>query len=163
MSKKIINYLLVISLCSHAAAFAQYAWIDEKGNKQYSDRPPPAHVPANKIIKGGTKAPAKAEQATASTAANDDSAEKPKTWAEKNADYNKRQKEAGEKQQRADSEKQANAEKSSNCSKAQNAKAALESGQRMAQYDKNGEKNIMDDAQRSKALEEAKRVLADCK
>lgn len=161
MSKKFLNTLLAIALSSHTLVFAQYAWIDEKGNKQYSDRPPPASVPANKIIKGGSKSPAKAES---TTAANEEASEKPKTWAEKNADYNKRQKEAGEKQQKAEAEKQTASDKASNCSKAQNAKAALESGQRIGQFDKNGERSILDDQQRSKALEDANKIIAEnCK
>ena len=34
-----------------ANAMAQYIWLDEKGTKQFSDTPPPASVPKNRIIK----------------------------------------------------------------------------------------------------------------
>ena len=34
-----------------APALAQYVWLDEKGVKQYSDMPPPASVPTNRILK----------------------------------------------------------------------------------------------------------------
>ncbi|HEU4850995.1 MAG TPA: DUF4124 domain-containing protein, partial [Telluria sp.] len=38
-------------LLATASAAAQYVWVDAKGARTYSDRPPPPEVPANKILK----------------------------------------------------------------------------------------------------------------
>jgi hypothetical protein len=77
-----------------APALAQYMWLDEKGVKQLSDRPPPPSVPDKRILKAPGKptfnpnAPAEDDGAPAA-----DAAAQPKaapTLAERNADYNKR-------------------------------------------------------------------------
>lgn len=159
MSKKFLSFALALCLLGHASAFAQYVWIDDKGNKQYSDRPPPASVPPGKIIKGGSKSAVKADTAPV---AEPSATAKPKSVAERNAEYNKRVKETEEKNKEAEVQQQADSAKASHCSKAKSAKAAIESGQRISQFDKSGERTYMDENQKAKALEEAKRTLEDC-
>ncbi|MFZ6721056.1 DUF4124 domain-containing protein [Undibacterium sp. Ji49W] len=150
-----------------AAAHAQYVWLDEKGNKQFSDKPPPISVPKNKIIKApnmsGKPAPA-ADAAPASAAADDASKlTKPVTTASKNEDYNKRKAEQAEKDKKAEDEKQSAAAKAKNCERARTYQQNLESGARVANVDKNGERNFMDDTQRNQELADVKKTLADCK
>ncbi len=159
MSKKFLSMVLALSLAAPYCASAQYVWIDEKGNKQFSDRPPPASVPPSKILKGGNKTLSKSE---ATPTPEPGTSAKPKSLAERNAEFNKRQKEAEDKAKEAETQQQADSAKASNCSKAKSAKAALESGQRISQFDKSGEKTFMDDKQKAKALDEAKRTLEDC-
>ena len=45
-----LTVALALSLGA-SAALAQYIWLDSKGVKQYSDRPPPPSVPTSKILK----------------------------------------------------------------------------------------------------------------
>ncbi|HEU4775758.1 MAG TPA: DUF4124 domain-containing protein, partial [Telluria sp.] len=42
-------------LAVSAQALAQYLWIDEKGIKQLSDRPPPPNIPEKNILKAPGK------------------------------------------------------------------------------------------------------------
>ena len=42
---------LLAALAAAPQARAQYVWIDDKGLKQLSDRPPPPNVPAKRILK----------------------------------------------------------------------------------------------------------------
>ena len=155
--------LLTLFCCSLAQA--QYVWLDEKGNKQYSDTPPPASVPRNKIIKapnmsGKPVAATDAAPASASEAAS--TLQKPVTTASKNEDYNKRKAEQAEKDKKAEDEKQAAAAKAKNCEKAKSYQQNLESGVRIATTDKNGERVFMDDNQRNQELADVKKAQAGC-
>ena len=161
-----ISAFLIASACQ-----AQYVWVDEKGNKQFSDLPPPANISKDKII----KAPTRSTSATSSTAtstgappagnvgAANEQLKKPTTTASKNEDYNKRKAEQEEKEKKAAAEQQANSEKSKNCERARAYQKTLESGQRIANTGANGEKNILNDAQREQELKDTQRALNDCK
>ncbi|RJG00881.1 DUF4124 domain-containing protein [Noviherbaspirillum sedimenti] len=156
-------------LCAFASvAWAQYVWTDEKGAKQFSDMPPPASVPKNRILKqpgGAFAAPVTATASASAAPANaDDAAPKtPLSTAEKNADFMKRRTEQAEKDKKAASEAQAARDKAQNCDKARKYQSALASGQRMASTDSNGERVFLEDEQRSREMRETNRILADCK
>jgi hypothetical protein len=151
--------LISMLLCN--LSFAQWAWIDEKGGKQFSDLPPPASVPKNKIL----KSPGRAVQAPESSAAasSTEKLQKPVTTASKNEDFLKRRAEQEEKEKKLAAEQQANTEKAKNCERARAYKQSLESGIRIANVDKNGERNYLDDGKRAQELAEANKALADCK
>ncbi|MBI3285938.1 MAG: DUF4124 domain-containing protein [Burkholderiales bacterium] len=153
---------LIITLLCCASAQAQYVWLDDKGSKQFSDLPPPATVPANRILKSPGKP---AVTAPATTAAGDAAASKPQkpaTTASKNEEFNKRRAEQAEKEKKSADEQQAGTDKAKNCERARAYLQSLESGVRMANVDKNGERSFMDDQQREKELSEVKRVLSGC-
>ncbi|MBC3935474.1 DUF4124 domain-containing protein [Undibacterium sp. CY7W] len=158
----IIAALFALGITGHA--LAQYVWVDDKGNKQYSDTAPPASVPKNRILKTPGKsvesnepaAPAK-EAGTAAASAN-----KPATTASRNEDFNKRRAEQAEKDKKAAEDQQAASDKSKNCERAKTYQKTLESGVRVATTDKNGERNYMDDAQRAKEIADTKKATAGC-
>src|SRR5205823_1792862 len=52
------------------AAQAQYVWLNERGVKQFSDMPPPASVPENRILKSPGAAP-RSESPAATASLND--------------------------------------------------------------------------------------------
>jgi hypothetical protein len=168
--KRIAAALAALSLTS--AAFAQYMWLDERGVKQFSDRPPPSSVPANRILKqpGGahSAAPTTAPAAPAAnapvnqntTAAKDKA---PMTTAEKNADFLKRRAEQGEKDKKAEEQARLASEKVKNCERAGEYQRLLESGVRIARTDRGGERYYITDDQRSREINESKRLLQDCK
>src|SRR5476649_2946380 len=137
--------LLVLS----AQALAQYMWLDEKGIKHLSDRPPPPAADSD------------ASSASASDAKPDAKPKAP-TLAERNADFNKRQAEAAKKSQLAGAEAEQKAAAAANCDAARNNQRALDQGIRMSTYDKDGQRTIMDDDQRAAAAAKNKKVLADC-
>lgn len=152
---------------------AQYMWIDEKGMKQFSDRPPPASVPASKILKtpgaekpplpvtaieGGAAGPAASAAASAPPAA-----KAPPTLAERNADFRKRQKEQAEQAQKAAEDAQHQKDKEANCQAARDAKAQLDSGARIGTVDKNGERAFVSDEERAQRSAKANKVLEGCR
>jgi hypothetical protein len=161
---------LGLAFCLLASgAFAQYVWLDEKGVKQFSDMPPPAGVPQSRILKQPTGIKPKtglenndqsSDNTTKPAAAQQKSS---MTTAEQNAEFRKRRADQAEKEKKAADEATRQAEKAKNCERAQNYQRGLESGERISYTDKNGERAYMSDEQRERELQEAHRILADCK
>lgn len=156
-----LSLLTMLLFCANAQA--QYVWLDEKGSKQFSDRPPPSSVPSNRILKSPNKSAASAS--TPTSAPSEESAAKPKkpeTIASKNEDFNKRKAEQAEKDKKASDEHQVTADKSKTCERARAYQQSLESGIRITSTDKNGERGYMSDEQRSQELNDVKRILSGC-
>lgn len=163
MRRYFVLSFALITILSCNLSFAQWIWIDEKGSKQFSDLPPPASVPKNKILKSPGKTAQAPEPDTNAAASNTEKLQKPVTTASKNEDFLKRRAEQEEKEKKLAAEQQASAEKAKNCDRARTYKQSLESGIRIASVDKNGERNYLDDAKRAQELAEVNKVLADCK
>lgn len=167
MSNFFFKTMAGAALLAYAAlAQAQYMWIDAKGLKQYSDRPPPPSVPLKDILKApkgqlsADNLPA-AETAPPATAA----APAPKaapSVADREADYVKRQKDKAEQDKKAGAEKEHADAVAENCDRARNAKRSLDSGARIGITDKNGERGFMDDAQRAAESAKVDKVLSGC-
>jgi Domain of unknown function (DUF4124) len=163
-----------------ASAMAQYMWLDASGRKVFSDQPPPASIPAKRVLQQpGKAAVVTKEQATegvggyAGGSSNADvtteSAEKP-VVADKKPSQDKDLEAAKKKiDDEAATKKKAEQDKidvakADNCKRAKSAKATLDSGVRLAHTNAKGERGFMDDASR---MVEAKRlegiITADCK
>ena len=151
-------------------AHAQYSWIDDKGARVFSDRPPPPDTPLDRILKmprGLDPRPAQLEAAPttppaspAATAPADKA--RPPTLAERDADFHKRavQREADEKKAAQEAEKKAaNVE---NCEIARASERAASSGMRISRIDAKGEKVFLTDEERAQRLERARKVLKSC-
>ena len=173
--------LVLLLHVTAGAAFAQFAWIDSKGVRQYSDQPPPPSIPKNQILKApGVALRAPAEQTPAAVApagaatgetpgaaapaSGKPLADKgPQTTAEKNADYVKRRSDQAEKDKKdAEEAKQADA-KRKNCERAQQYARSLKSGERISSMDKEGNRVYMADDQRAKEASDTSRTLENCK
>jgi len=90
--------------------------------------------------------------------------EGPKTTAEKDLEFKKRQQEAKEKADKQAKEQAAEAEKRDNCERAKRNLAALENNQPMVTLDENGQRKVMDTTQREQEMERARRFMAEsCK
>lgn len=158
-------------LCATASAFAQYVWIDEKGTKQYSDRPPPPSTPASKIIKGSrghstapaTAAPAAEAAPPVAAGTPAPEAKAPMTTAERNADFQKRKLEQEAKEKKAAEEAKNAENKKKTCDAAKANKRLLDSGERIARQDANGERSYMTDEERAKQTRETNQMLDECK
>jgi len=163
--------LALLSLALSTPALAQWKWRDAQGQVLYSDRPPPQSVPEKDILQtpaaatrrlqiissvplGGASAPAEA-------------ASQPKAKSESKADT---EAEAGrrktEQEQaakaRADEQKNATA-RSENCNQARSYLRSLEDGMRVARTNEKGEREILDDKQRSLEIQRARNVMSsDC-
>lgn len=170
MQKKspLLSAGLILSLLLSQSVMAQYIWLNEKGIKQYSDTPPPASVPRDKIIKtpfGTARAVSAAAPAenTSATSASNPKLEKPVTIASKNEDFNKRKLAKEEAEKKSADEKQQNADKAKNCERAKSYKQSLDEGMLIMSRDKNGERIPLDEAQRAREMADVKKVLADCR
>lgn len=148
--------LIVLSMTG--TAFAQYVWVDEKGVKQYSDMPPPASVPASRILKHRGGVPAAQSEVETATPAKADL-----TTAEKEAEFRKRRAEQAEKEKKASEQAKHATDKAKHCERAREYNRALESGQRIARTDKDGERTFLTDEQRAQELRDSRRTLEECK
>lgn len=151
--------LIIASTATVFSATAQtYQWKDSSGRTVISDTPPPGSAKESARTIGG-----KATGANAGPAAGK-APEAPKTFAEKDMDFKKRQQETSDKAEKAEKEKAAALDKRENCDRAQKQLALLESGQRIATTDDKGERQIMEDAEREKEMERARRFVSEsCK
>ena len=161
--------LLAAAALAPVPALAQYMWIDEKGMKQLSDRPPPPSIPEKNILKAPGKplfnpnaAPPEESSDTPAEATEPKVKARP-TLAERNADYNKRKLEAADAAKKSADEAERKRNDTANCVAARNNQKALDEGVRMNSYDKNGERTIMSDEERAEMAKKNQKVLANCK
>ena len=138
-------------LLASAFAHAQYAWIDEKGVRHYSDQPPPTNTPDAKILK--------VPRGLANPASTAEPAAPAPTVAEREADYTKRQVQAADSAKKAAAEKQVADARQARCTTAAQNKAKLTGGGRIL-TDKNTE---MSAADRARELATANTILTECK
>lgn len=159
-SRLIILALFSTLITLSSALSAQNVWIDENGNKQFSDQPPPPSVPKNKIIKfsGKTIDPQTVENDIETPL----TGKHPDSLAEKELAYKKRSEEAAIKAKREAEEVKAAASKSDNCKRMGQYKQSLDSGERISQVDNQGQRTYLDDAQRSQEQNRLKESMAQC-
>src|SRR5688572_28978250 len=142
--------LVITSLAFAGAAAAQYKWVDQNGKVQYGDTPPPgARVSTVRPPPG----PAQPEPA----AEDKKDAKAPLTSADKDAEFRKRQLEGEhnrEKQAKAQQEAQTKRE---NCARAQDYLRTLQSGQRIARTNAQGEREVLEDAQIAQEVARARK------
>lgn len=169
-------FLLAIATMAFVAtpAAAQWAWREDSGRVMYSDRPPPPNIKMSQIL----RQPAAAAQATPATSTPsatgvDDagkekeseakSASAPKTLAEREMDFRKRQQERATAERKAQEEQQKSSAKAAECERARGYLRALEDGQRIARTDASGNREFLDDAQRATETERARKLVqASC-
>jgi uncharacterized protein DUF4124 len=132
--------LCIASLAFAGTAAAQYKWVDKDGRVQYGDTPPPGV----KVSPMRRSAPPVSQPEASDK--KDDAKKGPLTTAEKDADFRKRQQEAGQDREKQAKARQEADDKRENCTRAQQNLRALETG-RVARTDAQGERSYLDDAQ----------------
>ncbi len=156
-------FLAIFLLAGVPLSMAQYIWIDDKGVKQLSDRPPPPNVPDKRILKTPGKPLFNPYASTEPEAAAVPSSRPAPTLAERNDDYLKRKTDAAETAQRAADEAKRKADQAARCDAARKNQQALDQGVRLSTFDKNGERSFMDEGQRADLRKNTQLVLAECK
>jgi hypothetical protein len=162
---------LVACLLALAAAGAQaqplWKWRDAAGQLHVSDTAPPAGTPARNIISspaGGvapTLTPATTSPATTAVApVANGAASGAETALDKKKKAADRERADKEKADRAAVDAKNAAIRQDNCSRAQAARATIQSGQRMARTNANGEREILDDAGRAEELKHTQDAIA---
>ena len=138
-------------------AAAQWAWRDETGRTVYSDRPPPASVKSEQILRQpsaqsfGTPSPANAPAPDAKSDGKD-APKGPKTLAEREMEFRKRQQESAEAEKKQSEEQARNEQRAAECERMRGYLKALEDGQRIARTDAQGNREYIDDAQRAREV-----------
>lgn len=157
--------LLGLACTMPAICLAQWQWIDNDGRKVYSDRSPPANIPANKILRqpGVKGTPVAAEVAVAEPAKVQASAPKI-AGKDKQLEEKKKQADAAAAEKKQAEEEQMAKARADNCARAKRAKAGFDSGVRIARTNDKGEREIMDDAARAAESKRLDGVISsDCK
>jgi hypothetical protein len=157
--------LTLLLATATSPAWAQYRWQDSRGQVHVSDLPPPREIPEKDVLQrptAGRKAAAALAPAPLASAASAAALAKPAVDPELEARRKKAELDAGIKAQ-ADADKQA-AQRADNCQRARQKLATLDNGQRLVQFNAQGERVVMDDAARATAAAQARQVVAsDCR
>ncbi len=159
MKLSLVFALGIASTAAFVSAHAEtYQWKDGSGRTVISDTAPP-HTTKSPRAVGAAQANAEESEKPAEKLA-----DTPKTNAEKDMEFKKRQQEAKEKADKDAKEQAAMADKRENCEKARRNLTALESNQPMATLDDKGERQLMNTSQRDQEMERARRFMAEtCK
>ena len=153
------------------ASAQMYKWVDANGKVQYSDKPPPSNIKTEKLRAPPPAAAPSAPPGGAAAAgeakggAQKDAAKAgPKTAAEQEQAFRKRQLEAA-KAQEEEAKKQAQAsDKAENCRRAKAAVANLQLGGRQVRIDDKGERVYLEDQQIAQETAKAEQeAAAACK
>ncbi len=147
--KFMLKWLAVLTLTlSYSTQAGVYKWVDKDGTVHFGDQPP-ADVKQKTEVKPppkGVAAPAAAVQ----TGAQD-------------AEFRKRQIDRTEKEKKAEAAEKAKSEKEERCRKMKTSLDEMQSGFRIYDYDKSGQRYYLDEKQAEKARSDAKAAYAkDC-
>lgn len=163
---KRLTVAMWLTLCLALPASAQmYKWVDSNGKVQYSDKPPPSNIKTEKLRETAPAASAPAASTPAATdskgAAKKDAAKAaPKTQAEEEQAFRKRQLDAA-KAQEAEEKKQAEARRQAdNCTHAKAALTNLEMGGRQMRIDDKGERVFLEDEEIARQTAKARQDVA---
>ena len=148
-------------------AAAQWVWKDSNGRTVYSDRSPPPDVKPSQIMRQPTNpvlapAPAPSDSPTDASKAPAEKAQAatgPKTVAEQEMEFRKRQQERADNERRAQEEQQKSAAKAAECERARGYLKGLEDGQRIVRTDASGNREYLDDTQRKAEIERTRKMV----
>jgi hypothetical protein len=146
-------------LLGSTVVHAQYAWIDEKGVRHFSDQPPPTSTPASKILKAPRGAAPAVDTVAPAAAAPAAPAKAAPTLAEREAHYQKRRAQAQEDGKKAALAKKEADNRRENCAAATRDKAQLESGRRL----RTQQNIVMTEEEKAREQANVARVLNECK
>ena len=141
-------------------AQAQYVWIDAKGVKQFSDQAPPGAIPAGKILKAPGRAKLMADAPAEAAPAPQSVAAEPKSLADREADYRKRQKDKADAEAKAAATAANLAQRQAACDAARSRNAQLATGRRMRSN--TPDHAVLDTAGRATEQATTNAALAEC-
>jgi hypothetical protein len=154
---KPLRSLIALAALLPGLALAQWLWLDKDGRKVFSDRSPPADVPARNILKqpGGARVSAPAEaEASADVAAVASAAKAtpvlPKvSGLDKTLEEKKKLAEQAEAAKKKTEDDKIARDRAESCERTKRALTAFDSGQRVRTPNAKGEMEIMGDEQRA--------------
>ncbi len=161
-------FIACATLAACGTVSAQYQWVGQDGRKIYSDRPPPADVPQQNILKQPRGASTTAHRASSASAPASGTPGLPASapitaasvaGADKALEEKKKQAEAAEAAKKNEEDKKVAARRAENCKRALAAKAGLDSGVRIARMNDKGEREILDDTGRKAEQERTQSII----
>ncbi len=154
---------LLVCMLLAAPASAQWAWRDENGRLVFSDRPPPAGVKADSIVRqprASSAPPTAVDPGESKASAKGETKAGPKTIADREMEFRKRQQERAEAEKKQAEEQAQAARKAQECERARGYLRSLEEGHRIARTDAQGNREVLDDAQRAAEIQRMREVVA---
>lgn len=167
---KLIRLSMLCLALGCSAASAQWQWLDKDGRNVFSDRPPPADIPARNILhQPGARGRAAALALEAAAPASAASGPRVAASGLKIPDVDK---ELAEKKKQADDAEAARlqaqreknaAAKQDSCNRARQAKVQLDSAMRVRRVNEKGDREIMDMASRDAETRRVQAIIeSDC-
>ena len=166
-----ITIAIVLAGFASTPSEAQWAWKDANGRTVYSDRPPPPDIKAGNIVKQpntqalANPAPASGPLDDAGKAADPKGSDAksapnaPKTIAEREMEFRKRQQERADSEKKAAEEQSKSAAKTAECDRARGYLKSLEDGIRITRTDASGNREFLDDAQRAAEMDRTRKIV----
>ncbi len=155
--------LLLVALVVAPDASAQYKWRDANGRMVYSDQPPPTSIPKDAILQAPGLRPA-AERPSGTTG---EAAKAPGTGAgsavatsaaDRELEFRKRRMERAETERKAAEETAKAKQAATACEETRAELRTLESGMRVSRVNERGEREFIDEDQRSARIEAARKT-----
>ena len=156
-------FIAMLMLLAPLAAHGQLLkCVGKDGKVEYAAQCPPGTTPQQTGIKSTSGGPSSPAPAAKSDKGKSD---KPKTTADLEADFKKRQAEQSESQAKQEKEAAEKAQRQRACEEARSYLASLEAGTRITRFDaKTGERVVLEDAERGQQLARAREsVQTNCK
>lgn len=160
--------MLAVGLLLAAEVAAQWAWKDDNGRLVFSDRPPPSSIKPEQIVRqpgGGSAQPAlrSGEELPRDAGKADASKAGPRTLAEREMEFRKRQSERAEADKKAAEQQQLAQRRQQECERSRGYLRALEDGVRITRTDGQGNREFLDDNQRNAEMARVREMIArDC-
>jgi type IV secretory pathway VirB10-like protein len=166
-----ITIAIVVAGFISTPSEAQWAWKDANGRTVYSDRPPPPDIKAGSIVRQpntqtlANPAPASGplddagKPADGKTPDAKSAPNAPKTVAEREMEFRKRQQERAESEKKATEEQTKSAAKTAECDRARGYMKSLEDGIRITKTDASGNREFLDDSQRAAEMDRTRKII----
>jgi hypothetical protein len=163
---KSISVAISLALCAALPAYAQlYKWVDSNGKVHYSDKPQPSNVKTEKL-RPPARPPSPPAASASADATKKDATTKagPKTLAEREQAFRKRQAEARKSEEEQERKEARARDQAENCRRAKAAVANLELGGRQTRINEKGERVFLNEQQIAQETAKARQeAAAACK
>ena len=156
-----MTLLALLLVVASSGAQAQYLWRDKAGQMHASDLPPPADVADKDVLR---RPSASAARSAAPLAAALPASAASRVGVDPEIDARRAKAEQADKARAKVEEERLASQRAENCQRARAQMASLDSGQRLARVNAQGERVVLDDKARADEADAARRVISsDCR
>ena len=157
----LLALLTLLLAGASSGAQAQYLWRDKAGQMHASDLPPPADVADKDVLR---RPSASAARSAAPLAAAPPASAASRVGVDPEIDARRAKAEQADKARAKVEEERLASQRAENCQRARAQMASLDSGQRLARVNAQGERVVLDDKARADEADAARRVItSDCR